>query len=676
MSWLPTFANWPLAALAAAVAVPSLVLLYFLKLRRKTQSVPSTLLWKKAVQDLQVNSPFQKLRRNLLLLLQLLALMALLLALSNPITFYKARAGERTVILIDRSASMNARDAAGGKTRLEEAKRRAADLVDTMGRGAQAMVIAFDNSAETVQPFTASAQALKRAIEGIRPTDRPTRLKLAYQLADAQIQTVEGIGETNQNQQRVFVYSDGRTRDDVKLALRGDVTFEPVGDPQSRNIAVVSFSARRNYEQPTQVQVFARLANYGPEPVDTDVTLGVAAIDPANPAADDFETRQVRSGLHLLPARWSDKQRQDADAKGEGNRDSVEFTLDIATAATIKIEQTNKDRDALASDDVAYVVVPPPKTLAVALVTDGNYFLERMLSSLRLQKPATLSPAEWERARPEEYDVVIFDRYVPKFRPASGNYIWIGALPDDNALSQRKDEQGRGLFSTDVGVLDWARDHPMMRNLPGLDKIFVAEAMQLNIPLDATTLLDGTAGPLIVLHRQGKSTHLALAFDTLQSNWPLRKSFSLFFYYALQYIAVGSDLSVRESFAPGSTPRLPRTNMERALDGKTSIALIGPNGRQTLAVPKTGDFALPPLDFVGLYHTDPLVPQYERLAVNLLDEVESNIEPLARPPGEIGTVAAADAGRAPLQLWWWLLAAIGLPLLMIEWWVYTRRVHA
>src|ERR1700710_656325 len=108
MNWFPTFLNPYMAA--AAVAIPSLLILYFLKLRRREEKVSSTLLWKKAVQDLQVNSPFQKLRRNLLLLLQMLILAALLLALANPITFYHPGAGLNTVILIDHSASMNARD--------------------------------------------------------------------------------------------------------------------------------------------------------------------------------------------------------------------------------------------------------------------------------------------------------------------------------------------------------------------------------------------------------------------------------------------------------------------------------------------------------------------------------------------------------------------------------------
>src|ERR1700677_2528821 len=85
MTWLPHFLNWPIALGAAGIAVPALLVLYFLKLRRREMAVSSTILWRKAIQDLQVNAPFQKLRRNLLLLLQMLLLLFLLLALSRPV---------------------------------------------------------------------------------------------------------------------------------------------------------------------------------------------------------------------------------------------------------------------------------------------------------------------------------------------------------------------------------------------------------------------------------------------------------------------------------------------------------------------------------------------------------------------------------------------------------------
>ena len=66
MNFLNPLAFWLLGL------VPVIVLLYLLKLKRKPRVVSSTLLWFRAVQDLEANAPFQRLRKNLLLFLQLL----------------------------------------------------------------------------------------------------------------------------------------------------------------------------------------------------------------------------------------------------------------------------------------------------------------------------------------------------------------------------------------------------------------------------------------------------------------------------------------------------------------------------------------------------------------------------------------------------------------------------
>ncbi|MGD0542276.1 MAG: VWA domain-containing protein, partial [Tepidisphaeraceae bacterium] len=252
MPWLPHFLNPLAAAVAAAVFVPSLLALYFLKLRRRIMPVPSTMLWRKAVQDLQVNAPFQRLRKNLLLLLQLLLLAALLLALARPILNYSPGAGPRSIILIDRSASMSADDMPGGKTRLEEAKRRAGDLVGTLGRNGAAMVIAFDDSAETLAPFTTDVRLLRNVIDSIQPTDRRSKLEAGYQLADAQAAFTAGDSQAFRQAPDVYLFSDGRMLDGDKAAVQGNLHYEQIGTATAGNVAIVALSAKRDYQQPTE----------------------------------------------------------------------------------------------------------------------------------------------------------------------------------------------------------------------------------------------------------------------------------------------------------------------------------------------------------------------------------------------------------------------------------------
>jgi hypothetical protein len=104
------------------------------------------------------------------------------------------------------------------------------------------------------------------------------------------------------------------------------------------------------------------------------------------------------------------------------------------------------------------------------------------------------------------------------------------------------------------------------------------------------------------------------------------------------------------------------------------VTLTGPDGPVKVKVPPTGDFVLPALNKVGLYQTDPPIPQFENIAVSLLDPNESNLLPAQVAPGSGGHEVAAATTTSRMELWWWLVAA-ALPLLLVEWWVYTRRVH-
>src|SRR5437588_8297254 len=316
MSWFPHFEHWGAGLAAASIVIPALLALYFLKLRRREMLISSTLLWKKAIKDLQVNAPFQRLRKNLLLFLQLLLLLLLALAFARPVMNYPPGAGKLAVIAIDRSASMATADV-NGHSRLEEAKRLARDLVDTMDKDSSAMIIAFDDGADIVRSFSNDRALLKQSIDSIQLTDRRSKLDTAFRLAEAKAAAfyTDQLRPSGARPE-LWVYSDGRISDRNELALRlAELKFVKIGSENAENVAIVALNARRNYERPTEVQVFARLANFGPEPVTTDVQLTV-----------DGQIRGAATGLLLLPERWNDPgYKKTPDQEKMQPKDSVDF---------------------------------------------------------------------------------------------------------------------------------------------------------------------------------------------------------------------------------------------------------------------------------------------------------------------------------------------------------------
>jgi len=89
------------AALGLAALAAPIVAMYILKMRRPTRVVPSTFLWEQALRDVQANAPWQRLRPNLLLLLQLLAVAVLVLALARPYVLRAAAAQGDVVAVLD-----------------------------------------------------------------------------------------------------------------------------------------------------------------------------------------------------------------------------------------------------------------------------------------------------------------------------------------------------------------------------------------------------------------------------------------------------------------------------------------------------------------------------------------------------------------------------------------------
>ena len=127
-------------ALAGLAFLPVVLAMYLLKLRRDEAVVPSTLLWRALVADVEANAPWQRLRRSLLLLLQLLLVAILAILAARPFVERPAGLAGDLVLVVDTSASMQATDVT--PTRLDAAKAAAVDALKDLPAGGKVSVIA------------------------------------------------------------------------------------------------------------------------------------------------------------------------------------------------------------------------------------------------------------------------------------------------------------------------------------------------------------------------------------------------------------------------------------------------------------------------------------------------------------------------------------------------------
>ena len=648
MQWLT-----PLTGLfAAAVAIPLLVVLYFLKLRRREMEISSTFLWKRAVQDLQVNAPFQRLRKNLLLFLQLLALCAVLLALAGPVLRLEVGQGQRVVLLIDRSASMTATDAQ--PDRLSLAKEQARRVVDSLrtagtfsitGVSDQAMVIAFDSHAKVMCGFTADKDHLRAALEAIAPGDGGSSLAEAVEVGRAYAQPPEEAkNQSAEPAAQLELFSDGRLSDFADVVVRpGELRYHCVASSDD-NIGVVAMDARRSYENPREVTVFAVLSNSGHDAVACDVQLTV--------------NHNIRGAQRVaIPAAVPPADGQ----PGRPSQISVTFTLEQEGESIVEVRQLR--RDILAMDDAVWAVLPRPRRLSAALVTAGNLPLQAALEACPLASLKVMTPADFDRASVEQIealDVVVLDNHIREDLPR-GRYLSFGAVPLGIAAPLVKE----GEF-----VIDWQARHPVLEYI-NLANVYTAEHRRMELPRQAHVLAEFSDGPAIALVRAKGSTLVAVGFELGSSNWPFEPGFVMFCTNATSYLGSDVGASTRRSL------RLGEPLAVEAVVGAGEAQLSDPSGKRIpLPADASGGFRLPQTTRVGIYSIKAGERPWERFAVNLLSSEESNISPVPQLNLSGAAVAAETAAprRQNQEVWPWL-AGLALALVCLEWAVYNSKVR-
>ena len=157
------------AALWLLTLIFPLVLLYLLKHKRHDWKVPSLLLWKLSIEDLRAQTPFQKLRSNLLLLLQILIIVLLTALLSQPYVSHLSRQSSRWILVQDISAGMKATDETPDRFRV--ARDRLLRILDAAGPIDEIMLISLSSEASILQSFSRNHAAIRSLLLSMHPED-------------------------------------------------------------------------------------------------------------------------------------------------------------------------------------------------------------------------------------------------------------------------------------------------------------------------------------------------------------------------------------------------------------------------------------------------------------------------------------------------------------------------
>jgi hypothetical protein len=175
------------------------VLFYLLKRRRVFLRVPSTVLWQRYLAETQASAPFQRLRKNWLLILQVLLLVLAVFALVRPFFAGQQTPSSLRVLIIDASASMQSTDVS--PSRFEAARSAGLKWVDGLKPGQLMVVLQAGPRTEVRQSATTDKLALRRAVSACRVTDGPTRIAEALKMAESLIRDVADA--------EIHLFSDG-----------------------------------------------------------------------------------------------------------------------------------------------------------------------------------------------------------------------------------------------------------------------------------------------------------------------------------------------------------------------------------------------------------------------------------------------------------------------------------
>ncbi len=662
--------------LLAAVLGGLLVIAYILKMKRRRFEVPFSMLWQRVLKEKEARSLWRHLKRLLSLLLLVAMVAMLLFAALDPMLGGPSESARSVIIIIDSSASMKTMDESVDETdttRLEAAKRKANEVLDSMGADDSVMIVRMDGRSTPMGRFQTDIPKLKRLVGQINATDTPADLRSTLSTASDALRwrqnpviiligdgayPEEALGSVVwENSQKKSTEAPAKEKaassgfEDQRLAivdLSGiEVHYLPVGQ-HAENAGIVAFNVRRYISNKLNYEVYIEIQNFSDKPTTRRLVLynGDSEID----------VKEIK-----IPA--GEKLTRIYPDLGGGEARVLRARIETVDSA---------QNDIFPLDDQAFALIPENKRQKILLVSEDNLYLEGALLVFEHLDVDKLSPDEYEQQIAKstllEYDAAIFHDYTPEKLPQESTHLMYFRPQGEHSPFKTLAPLSRGRI-TSVSTT-----HPVMRWI---------EMSDVNFDSLATFAIDRSVGEVALglslrsviaaAKKEGRRKIAAFGFSMTGTDLMLRTSFPLLMVNTLDWFA-GADSDLITTYTTGRRARVP-------LDGTYGISevkVISPSGKTYKAPLKEG-YATFYASEVGIYELVASKAELEvatiSLASNLSNPTESDIQPSSELILGGKTLDKPKPGTSGYkQSLWTYFVLMALLLLLVEWYTFNRRI--
>jgi hypothetical protein len=532
MRFLSTGALWWLALSGI------IIFFYLLKLRRKRRIVPSVLLWQRALEEMEANTPFRKLRRSLLLLLQLLALAAIVFALARPLIATRSLAAGSAVIIIDSTASMSARDE-DGRTRLERAKEIAREMIEGLSDN-RAALIEISSRVTVRSALTTDRAALRSAIEDITETDA------AGNLADA-LQLAEQIAKTERDSSIVVISDGGGSIETTQQKSAGvAVRFVRVGQRQN-NIGIVAMNWRAAQDRR---ELFASIVNFSDRDLSASLELRIAG--------------------NLIDAREVVVNRHDRAALIFDSLPRTGGLAEVRLAAA----------DDLASDNIAYTYLPDARRLRVGLASENPFLIRALAVNTEIDAKRIDAGSDLD-----DFDCIVSEGALRPDAQDSRKPL-LAINPPDTPLWQIAATRER------PEITSFDRSHPVNAYLSYADIHIESVSVRKTVTwLKPIASIGGDA--LISAGEDAGLRVVMIAVDPARSDLPLKVEFPILIANAINWLAGREQQEDDRAIRAGQTV---------TIRAPAPVAITTPDGDEREATSREGETVFADTLQAGLYN--------------------------------------------------------------------------